>query len=335
MKNKRIFQFDYLKAASILAVIITHITFSFDVSKTIIFPFFIDMAVPVFMIISGYVNADSFDKKSIRECYSKSVMGKKIVSISVPYIIFYVLEIIGHKIYDISFTPTELLYGFFTGGWGKGSYYVFLQFQLLLVFPLLLLFLQKTKWCGVGVLVLLQAFYQYAISIGKFENFYRLCILRCMIFVLAGIMLYWYGERIKRYQSFLLAIIGFLLVIWVTYDDRVHIIFPYRSNTSMPTVVWAVFLVYIAYEKLKRLPGVADKCIMKIGKSTLWILFVQILYYRFLHTFQESIENEFLRVIVNCLICCGVGIVAKDIEELIKKKRGKRNESYRSNTGTL
>lgn len=94
MNNKRIYQFDYLKAFSILAVISTHITFSFDVTKTVLFPYFIDMAVPIFMIISGYVNACSFEKReSLRECYSKNVMGRKLLGIVVPYSVFFYFRV--------------------------------------------------------------------------------------------------------------------------------------------------------------------------------------------------------------------------------------------------
>lgn len=325
MINKRIYQFDYLKAIAILAVITTHITFSFDVTKTVLFPFFIDMAVPIFMIISGYVNACSFDKnQSVRECYSKSVMGRKILAIGIPYILFFILEVIGHKLYNIPFSTTELLYGFLTGGWGKGSYYIFLQLQLLLIFPILLQFLRKTSWWGVGILILIQMIYQWVIAVGRFEEFYRLCLLRCLIFVIAGILLYWYMDRIKIRHLFLLGIIGLLLIAWVSYDSVTHVLFPFRRNTSMPTVVWASFLVCISYQKLKRLPEVVDKCIMKIGQSSLWILLVQILYYRFLHHVQVAIENEVLRVIVNCVVCCSIGILFKEIENLQKRKVANR-----------
>lgn len=248
---------------------------------------------------------------------------------------FFILEFIGHKLFNVSFSLSELVCGFLTGGWGKGSYYIFLQFQLILLFPILLYFLKKTLWCGVGALVLVQTIYQYIIVVGRFEQFYRLSLMRCMVFVLAGILLYWYEDRIKNRDLFFVGLIGLLLVMWVTYDTGTQMIFPYRRNTSMPTVLWATFLVCISYRKFERLPSVIDKCIMKIGQSSLWILFIQMLYYRFLHDFQESIGNEIFRVIINCAICCGIGILAKEIEDLIKKKRGKKNEGYRSNTGTL
>lgn len=53
---------DIIKAFCILFVIITHDSISDSFRLKTLFPFWINMAVPMFMIISGYVYAISFEK---------------------------------------------------------------------------------------------------------------------------------------------------------------------------------------------------------------------------------------------------------------------------------
>lgn len=66
-----------------------------------LFPFWIDMAVPMFMIVSGYVNALSFARKgldSFEDCYSLNSLVSKFLRLTVPFVFVVLLEIIGERI---------------------------------------------------------------------------------------------------------------------------------------------------------------------------------------------------------------------------------------------
>lgn len=67
MEEKRNTFLDIIKAFCILFVIITHDTISEETRQRFLFNFWIDMAVPLFMIISGYVYAASFERNKISE----------------------------------------------------------------------------------------------------------------------------------------------------------------------------------------------------------------------------------------------------------------------------
>ena len=56
---------DIIKGIAILAVIITHTSWTKEERLSYLFPFWIDQAVPVFMIMSGYVNSLSYCKKRL------------------------------------------------------------------------------------------------------------------------------------------------------------------------------------------------------------------------------------------------------------------------------
>ena len=55
---------DFLKGISILLVLITHYAWTEEQRLNILFPYAIDMTVPVFMVVSGYVGAIPLEDKA-------------------------------------------------------------------------------------------------------------------------------------------------------------------------------------------------------------------------------------------------------------------------------
>ena len=95
---------DFLKGICILFVIISHYAWSEKERLILLFPFWIDMAVPIFMVISGFVCAKSYMKRkveSISEAYSFKIIADKIIRYSVPFVIAYVFEEIVLRLFGI------------------------------------------------------------------------------------------------------------------------------------------------------------------------------------------------------------------------------------------
>ena len=89
---------DIIKAFCILFVIITHDQISDAFRLRAFFPFCINMAVPMFMIISGYVYAASFDRNSIskiEDAYTLKFLLPKFIRYTVPFLMMFVVEIVG------------------------------------------------------------------------------------------------------------------------------------------------------------------------------------------------------------------------------------------------
>ncbi len=87
-------QIDFLKGICVILIIITHFNWSDEERLNILFPFVIEMVVPIFMILSGYVNALSFNKNNIdlSEAYSVKLVLKKIIQYTVPFIFAFAVE---------------------------------------------------------------------------------------------------------------------------------------------------------------------------------------------------------------------------------------------------
>lgn len=93
---KRNYFLDVLKGICIIFVIITHYKWQAAERLQYGFPFWVDMAVPIFMIISGYVYACSFRKneiENIEKAYELKFIVSKLIRYTVPFAVAYSLEI--------------------------------------------------------------------------------------------------------------------------------------------------------------------------------------------------------------------------------------------------
>ena len=74
-------------------VVITHNNFSEIQRLNLLFPFWIKMAVPIFMILSSYVMTISLNKKTISDYYSVKNLLKKYLRFAIPYSMILFVEI--------------------------------------------------------------------------------------------------------------------------------------------------------------------------------------------------------------------------------------------------
>lgn len=311
---KRSWKFDYIKTMAIISVILIHATEVENVRSNVIFPFYIWLAVPTFMLISGYMNALSCEKHGIMNLgawYEPKYLWKKMIYIMIPYLIIYLSEwasqiIFFHRKINIR----ECIYVLFTGGWGPGSYYILMLVQLLFLFPWIYFGVAKAPRLGSGVIIGLQFLLECTVQyIAIPESVYRILILRYLIFVWFGIVLYCYYDKFNRICIALMGITGALYLWLITYSDWQMKIFRYWTSTSMPTVLWIGFLMILAMRYLIRLPQSIDYVMNTVGKSTYYIFLVQMMYFAF--DWQINMSQQWLANTSVILICCMLGIAFK------------------------
>ena len=108
-RKKRIDFLDYMKAACVIMVIITH--YDWQDKTTPIFTMLINMAVPIFMIISGYNFAMSNRKKTggkFGEMYAWRMMKPKLVRFLVPFFTVCLVEIVMLLLEDKNIHPFRI-----------------------------------------------------------------------------------------------------------------------------------------------------------------------------------------------------------------------------------
>lgn len=321
---KREWQLDYLKTFAIIMVIITHI-FSYNevAPLPVIFPYLVEMAVPLFMIISGYVNTISFTKKTAEELKAGNwihYLCSRLCVIYLPFTLLYFSEIIlMDRIQKRTIGLHEAIYVFLTGGWGPGSYYIPMLTQFIFCFPILY-YLVKRDLLKSSILILgVQFLFEIGVGILQFpESWYRLLLIRYFVFIWFGIILFYYRQKIKNVIVLTMALSGGLYIAAVSVLHFPMPIFRYWTSTSMPTVLWVGAMVMGGMHFLRRFPGVMDTVVNRIGISTYCIFLVQMAYFQL--GFGKITGSFFLNFLLGIGINCFLGILMDDMIHKISNK---------------
>lgn len=86
---------DVIKGICIIFIIVTHFSWNENERLQYFFPFWINMAVPIYMIISGYVYSLSYRKRNIDkicEAYLLRNTVDKILRYTIPFSVAFFIE---------------------------------------------------------------------------------------------------------------------------------------------------------------------------------------------------------------------------------------------------
>ena len=337
-KQKHIDLIDLLKGFAILSVIWLHSSFSAEVSKAVLAPFLFNLAVPIFMIVSGFTYSFSLskydDSKSVlKSYYSFNNLYKKLIRILPCYFIIFIIEIITEP---MEFTGmksiTDFFYYLFTGGYVfPGSYYIPVLIQLILIFPLLKLLYNKLKSAAFIPVAVFQLIYEILIYYTNFpKQFSRLLIVRYLVPILGGIFIfgkYKNKKQIKNKWIYVIsAILGAGYIIAIGYFDFTpKILFTDWATTAMPT---ALYLVPVIMLVLFKFGEKEVKPIFTIlGKASYHIFLMQILYFGIV-IHRINILNPSVNFIIAALFSVPLGLIMYFAENLITKMiKNKRSKS--------
>ena len=95
--SKRVELLDVLKGMMIFFIIVTHFHFVYpDDYQRYGFYYWIDMAVPVFMIITGYLTAQSLEKRrvvSLKQAWASGVVVPRLIRFLIPFAFAMAVEL--------------------------------------------------------------------------------------------------------------------------------------------------------------------------------------------------------------------------------------------------
>lgn len=179
---------DVIKGLCILLVIFTHSAWQDNQRLTFLFPFWVNMAVPVFMVISGYVSSLSMKHRkveSIGSAYQLTQLVPKLIRYTVPFLLAFIIEEVAFLIGDFLGVHTatisikSVVSTFLAGGSGPGSYYYPIMFQFVFVFPIIFFIIRKHDYRGVIICLIVNGVYELLKwAYGMNEECYRLLLFR-------------------------------------------------------------------------------------------------------------------------------------------------------------
>ncbi len=329
---------DVLKGICIIFVIITHYNWSNAARLKYFFPFWIDMAVPIFMIISGYVYANSFTRKnidSIGKAYNLQFTIDKIIRYTIPFLIAYSVEIIILAVSQKGISLASIFWGLWQGGFGAGSWYFPIMIQFVFTFPVIFFIIKKYDAYGLFLCGIINIIYALIPKpFGMSYACFRLLLFRYILVIAFGCYLYLKKNQIKKIWGILSFMSGIIFLIALCYQEYTPKFIIFWPRTSYAACLYIMPVIAILLNRCKF--GVEP--LELLGKASFNILLTQMVYYMFFAKYiYAAIENKFIELLVGIGISLAIGVVFYYVETPITKFVLKKTDYYlgKNRTHTL
>jgi peptidoglycan/LPS O-acetylase OafA/YrhL len=316
IKEKRQPFLDVLKGCCILFVVITHFSWSKGERLRYLFPFWIGMAVPVFLIISGYVYTLSYQRagvQTLKEAYQGKQLKKKLWRYTKPFAWAFLMELVIYFVLGkhprwLSH-PLTVITTFFTGGKGPGSYYYPLLLQLVFVFPLVYVVIKKYAekgllFCGLANL----AYEVLQRTTGMSKEMYRLLLFRYLLLLAAGCYLaiykQWRGKKVIPYLTCAAGVAFLWAFCYFGYQPRIV------THWTKTSFVACLYIIPVALGLMRRFPQIGFPPLELLGEASYHIFLIQMIWYHFFSDqMGEALNNRPLHLLVNIAICVTGGLI--------------------------
>ncbi len=319
--QQRIVLFDYFKAIAILFVILLHT----DVfaSNTVLYNCLLQMAVPIFITISGYMFAASSNKKkpSMKEMYAVPTLLRKFEQIIVPALITWILHTVVHLRHFTNGSTFTTLFSIFKnfilGSYGAGSYYCAIMVQFVFIAPLVYCLWKKTRGLSVFYIscatLLFELFYNF-LGVSADSFIYRSCILRYLTHIVLGIYMYDQIESEKKGgKQILIMFIGGLVYVLlpILFPNYSYRIFTRWSTTSMMTAFFIYPILYYLILKFRnfRFHGFLNVVMEKAGRSTYYIMYAQMAFFWIGRYIYQIIQTIIPVPFISCVLYCTLSVI--------------------------
>ncbi len=328
--SNRIVIFDYLKALAIILVIVNHyVHLSWEsFGNCILFPLIFKMPVPIFMIVTGCMNAMSYNKKYTRlsEMYMPKQILVRFLRFWIPFLFEFVVEmILTITLKRVSFTPLSVVQAFLVGGPGlNGSYYVPVLIQFSLLFPLIYVLVRKYNVKGLIICMAVNLLYEVVCTLINIpSDVYRLLMPRYIAYVALGCWFYFKDYKISKKTCYIMFAAGaaFFIVRFCGYRP---FIFKKWTDTCMLAAFYIfpiVAALIMKFKDLKSASGKVGRLVQTVGNASYHIFLIQMLYY---NIFYRYITKQFnipaVNIPLNIVLCVSVGIVFYYIEKGVSKR---------------
>ena len=312
---------DVLKGICILLVILTHFDWVEAERLKYFFPYWMNPAVPIFMITSGYVYTESFKRKNVttfKEAYALKGILDKAIRYTVPLLLIYAIEVpLKILVYKKQLSISEILLQLVLGGYGPGSYYYLYMMQFIFLFPLIYFVIKKWDFAGLVLCGAADILYEVLkVPMEMSGGAYRLIVLRYIFAIALGCYFSMGKFKIKKWMGVTSFIFGAVFIYAVCYAGFKPTFFFRWSRTSMLAVFYIAPIAYLLIKKCTW----ECKPLALMGKASYNIFFVQMVYFHLANKIYDGVDGTFFPMLVSYAICIVVGLLFYKIETPITKK---------------
>ncbi len=317
-KNTRYHSIDFIKGIAILFVVFTHYQWTDEQRLKLLFQFWISMAVPAFMIISGFVYSKSYSKHKINtfeKAYSVKGILNKYLRYTLPFAVTFIIEEILFALTGRNVGIRQFVHDFLIGGVGKGNYYYPIMIQFIFWFPILYFIIKKYDYKGLLICFAINGVYELAQKLYDMSGYtYRLLLFRYTFLIAFGIYLAIGKTKIKKSVYAIGAIISIAYIIVFCYLGVTPLITIHRSGTC-----FLACLFFCPIAALLINSNIHFAPIELLGKASYNIFLTQMVYYVYAGFMYQRVPMKPLQILINLLVCCVVGVIFYNIETPITK----------------
>lgn len=307
---------DYLKGICIIFVVWTH-CIPRDELSYILFPFWGDTAVPLFLLIQTF-HCYKKDAKVKLPSYKK--LWKRII---LPYLILLFFTFAFDYLIFYKETSGSFDLSLYWDNRGPGSYYIFIYLQFAFLLPIIEPFLRRIsrKWLCL-VFIIISSLFEFLFCVTHCpDSLYRITLCRYVFLIYLGFIIAKDGIPVNK-TTIILSIIsmvfiyffnytasdwGYLFCTRYTYWRSCHwICYPYIA-------ILYIWLIRLIYNKTSNY----FKAVIKLfGKYSYEIYLFQMFYFsiisRYVNHFMPElgfITEEILFIIISTIICITPSII--------------------------
>jgi len=277
-------QVDLLKGLAIISVILLH-TWPEKVLLITGAPFHIWQAVPVFILIAGYVGTLSYIRRGttcLRQCYGRSLLSHRFKRLLVPFTLLFIIQLVLLYFIDIKgITLQNIVFSYITGGYGPGSYFIPIILQHILILPIIYLWAIRSPKYFLLNTFLISLILEYLMIIAFVPEWaYRLLYVRYLFAGALGVWLAVSKQAIDR-KVILGALISLIYIVAVNYlNFQFWFLYPAWGSQHAPSYFWPLLIIMIG---LIYLPGVSKNVVSvtleKFGRASWHIFLVQMVFF--------------------------------------------------------
>lgn len=306
-------ELDFIKAIAIIAVIILH-TVPSHTLFSFFAPFHIWHAVPVFIMIAGINSTLSIHRRARgRYSFLNEYSGERIKShfqrIWIPFSIAWLFEILF--LLAKQATPGEVIFSYFAGGIGPGSYFIPIFIQHILLFPIILWV--KNKFNLHNQFIMLAAFFLVSVFLEWLciaftipEWLYRLLYVRYLFAAVIGSSIVSHG--LSKKAILLTVPLSVTYIVYVSYlKYSCPFIYAAWDFQHAPAYFYTAFLVSCLWRIYPHLRHM-DRLFLPIGKASYHIFLCQMIWFWIFAQFvRKVVTNDIIYLALNILVCLSMG----------------------------
>ncbi len=310
---------DYLKAFAIILVIMDH-SMNEVGKSTLGYFYIIRMAVPIFVLISGYNFSAAIGKMgSICDWYRWKRIKKKLRYYLCPMLCVFIIWMIYNTALG-RFTIPGTARAFCLQSFGRGSYYFVIIVQLYFIFPFLYYLIRKWKGRGYCIVFCINILYEIILWLFPIpQSGYRIIGLRYIMLLALGI---WVYDKItnssRTAKTVILLIISFIVgCIYIGFfiaNQENAVIFRYTvwPNTNLFSGLYIVpifFAIVSLIQKRRIKIKWIHNIISLIGQSSYYILCTQMIMFWGIERIWNMLNVPvYISIPCNIIFAAGSGV---------------------------